>query len=93
MSFSVGSGYRFVEEVTKDLGTVNAASVKLVSFSVAGVTPDGVYTVVPSQALPTGIALGAPYCVTAGTLVVPVVNPTAGGVTGIETDKFRIVRL
>jgi hypothetical protein len=62
-------------------GACAAKSVTLVSLTVAACSPDNVYVVHPYEAMETGLALGMPYCVTKGTLVIPVINPTAAEVT------------
>jgi hypothetical protein len=62
-------------------GACTAKTVKLVSLTVATCAPDNVYVVHPYEAMTTGLALGMPYCVTKGTLVIPVINPTAAEVT------------
>jgi hypothetical protein len=60
---------------------VATVAVTLVSLTVKGTTPNMVYLISPHAAPDAGVMFGAPYCVTAGTLVVPVINPTAATVT------------
>lgn len=73
-------------------GTVNSVTATLISVTCAEATPDMAFVVSPTAALAAGVALGAPYCTTKGTLVVPFINPTAGNVT-VGTVSLKVVGL
>lgn len=80
MAFRPNQTYAPVGEYTVSPGTVNTVTVKLVSVTVAGAQPSQLFAVNPAVALETGLAIGQPYCVTAGTVVIPFINPTAGNI-------------
>lgn len=61
-------------------GTVGSATATLISITSTGATPDMVFAVSPVTALAAGVAMGQPYCVTKGTLVIPFINPTGADV-------------
>jgi hypothetical protein len=70
---------------TLTVGTSTAYTVKLISVTVPGSTPEQVFVVNPMEAMTTNVCLGQPYCTTAGTVVVPVINPTAGNINVTAT--------
>lgn len=78
--------------VTVSPGTVSAVTVKLVSVTVTGLLPSNFVIVRPLAALAAGVMAGLPYCVTAGTLVIPFVNPTAADVA-VSATTFDIIAL
>lgn len=80
MAFRPNQTYAPVGEFTAAPGTVNANSAKLVSVTVAGAKPEQLFTANVGAALEAGLALGQPYCVAAGTVVIPFINPTGGGI-------------
>lgn len=80
----------YINEVSVVPGTINAATATLISTTVAGILPEHVIHVNPTAAIAVGVAVGAPYCVTKGTLVIPFINPTAGNVA-VATQNFKIV--
>lgn len=80
MAFRPNQTYAPVGEYTAAPGTVDAVTVKLVSVTVAGSQPSQIFTANVGAALETGLAIGQPYCVAAGTVVIPFINPTAGNI-------------
>lgn len=86
MSLSNMTGVRSVVSAGA-VGVVGAASVANVALAVPGAeVGDG--AMVNADVLPAGLALGQPV-VTAGTVTVPVINPTAGGVDA-GSPNFRV---
>lgn len=81
-----------VHEATVDVEQMSANSVTLQSVTVPMSEPSMFFLCKPSAALPAAVALGQPYCVTAGTVVVPVIN--AGGATpDPDSMTFTIIAL
>lgn len=65
---------------TAAAGTVNSVTATLISVTVGEAQPNMVILATPAEALAAGVAMGQAYCTTAGTVVIPFVNPTAGNV-------------
>jgi hypothetical protein len=80
MAFRPNNTFAPVGEYAAAPGTVNTVTVKLVSVTVAGAKPEQIFAANVSTALSAGLAIGQPYCVTAGTVVIPFINPTAGNI-------------
>lgn len=60
--------------------TYNTIEVTLAQVPLAAARPDHIVHVVPRTALTADLAIGQCYCAVAGTIVVPVINPTAGNI-------------
>jgi hypothetical protein len=73
--------------------TFGSAAVTLHSATIAGASPEMVFIASPEEALDAGLMIGAPYCITAGTVIIPVVNPTAADVTTAAARTITIVAL
>ena len=73
--------------------TFGSAAVTLHSATVAGALPDMTFVASPEEALDAGLALGAPYCVTAGAVIIPVINPTAADVTTAQARTITLIAL
>jgi hypothetical protein len=65
--------------VTVDPDSVTAATVGAQSVTVPGAQP-GMWFVVSAPSLEANLAIGGAECTTAGTVVVRIVNPTAGNI-------------
>lgn len=66
-------------------GEINPASIdgglqELVSVTMPGAKTDHVFIAKWNAAPTAGLALGVPYCLTDGTVLVPVINNTAGAI-------------
>lgn len=82
----------FSKDVTADWGTVNTVTVTLISTTISGAEPGQVWMCVPLEAMATGLAIGASYCVAKDTVVTQVINPTAGNVAA-GSKSYRFIRL
>ena len=80
----------FVGEYAASAGTVNSQTATLISVTAGYAKPDMIFGVTPTAALAAGVAIGAAYCATKGTVVVPFINPTGGNVT-VGDVTLRIV--
>lgn len=81
--------------VTIDHGVVGANSVDLApTGAVANLrTTDIVIADPPAGGLPANLSIGSPYCSAAGVLVIPMINPTGGGIaSGSNTYQLTILR-
>jgi len=69
------------------------ASNRHISVALAGVQPGDTLSVRPTSGYPDGYSIGAAYCVTAGTLVVPVSHPALvlNASFSIQARVFRVM--
>ncbi len=68
-----------VGPITANPASIPAASVASLSLTVPGSTPD-MHFIVTAPSLEATISLGSAACTTAGTVVVRLINPTAGAI-------------
>ena len=83
----------FYAKVTLPASTAVTVGTKLNDLTLAGVTPDMFLLASPDQALDAGIGVCAPYCTTAGTLVLPICNGSGSTVTTADDLVFTIIGL
>lgn len=89
-----GQGTCYTNTASINPGTVAAASVELTcTIADTNAKVGDIISVSSNVAFAAGLMIGAPYCAIAGTIVVPVVNPTASGVAqGASTVSYSITR-
>lgn len=63
-----------------DPGAIGAGAQELVSVTVPGSKTSMIFLAKWNAAPTAGLALGVPYCLTDGTVLVPVVNNSAGSI-------------
>lgn len=90
MALVIANPPSFYVETSTSLGSVGANFTRLASFTVAPAQPSMHFHVTPAAALEVGLVLGTPYCTTAGTVIVPHINPTGGAVDQIGLT-YKIV--
>lgn len=72
---------------------IATVSVVLHDFTVSGATPDMFFLANLEKALDAGLAIAQPYCVTAGHVIVPIINPTAGAITTAAATPITLIAL
>lgn len=92
MALKIAHTPAIVYEATVDVAAMSANAVTLQSVTVPGSEPNHFFLCKPSAALPSGVALGQPYCTTAGTVIVPVIN-ASGGTPDPDSMTFTIIAL
>lgn len=85
------SAPQLVTKVTGGPASMSPYSTTPISLTVAGAVP-GMHFIITAPSLDADLAIGGAYCATAGTVVVRIVNPTAGTVA-LSSQTFYILGL
>lgn len=80
---------QIAQDVTADPGNVAAGTVLTLSVTLAGVTPNQTFSV-SAPDLESGLYLLTARCHAAGTLLIPIYNPTGGDINP-ASQSFKIV--
>lgn len=88
-----GQGTLVVNTASINPGSCTANTVTLVSVTDANAKVGDVISANANAALTANLSLGQPYCAVAGTVVIPVINPTAGAISqGAVTVSYSLLR-
>jgi hypothetical protein len=88
-----GQGSLWCNTASINPGSCGSAAVTLVSVTDANAKVGDIISCSANAALTANLALGQPYCAVAGTIVIPVINPTAGSISqGAVTVSYKILR-
>lgn len=82
---------QFLYTVNQNAASVAANTTGLESFTIAGIKASDVVIGIKPPALPAGLGLGQPYVSADDTVIVPLINPTAGALDPAVGDWTFVV--